>query len=321
MYMLNANKEFHWNVCTMIIIRIFSTYCQSSVWRELEQSYGFERDPAYNVKYRFTEGNDYTHVILFNCAGVQVNVPKENVIGVAQEPPTMLGMTPGFVHYVHYKVAAYLVGDSRGLPHEFVEDNAYLPHCHIPKEINMEKPKLMSIALSTKSFMPGHIYRNQLLYLILQSNLPIDIYGHGAQNLLDRGANDSRLKGKFNKPIEVFNDYWFTIAAENSSFPAYFSEKVIDPLLHHCIPLYYGCTRIEQYLPGMTIPLNGHPGVDMHTIKDVVENPMKYMRKIDVDDVVKRTSLTNAIHKYFIKEDPVSEDMPVSEPAPVAQDA
>ena len=160
--------------------------------------------------------------------------------------------------------------------------------------------------------------------MILRSNFPIDIYGRGAEKLIKQGHTDPRLKGSFESSEEMFRDYMFTIAVENTVYPAYFSEKVIDPLLNLCTPLYYGCTRIEQYLPNMTIPLNGHPGVDFHLIKDVLENPGKFYKKINPHDVMKRTSISNVIHKHFLKnEDDLDklENEMISDPAPVAEEA
>lgn len=308
----------------MIIIRIFSSYCGSDIWKQFEKNHDLTSDPEYNMRYKFTEGDDYTHVILLNTAAIDHNLPIENVIGLAHEPPSILGLNLDFVYYVNKRVSNYYIGCYRGLPSQFKCDHAYILHAPLPKEIPTRKTKLMSIMVSNKDYMPGHAYRISLLEMILRSNFPIDVYGRGAENLIKQGHTDPRLKGSFESSEEMFRDYMFTIAVENTVYPAYFSEKVIDPLLNLCTPLYYGCTRIDQYLPNMTVPLNGHPGVDFHLIKEVLENPGKFYKNINPHDVMKRTSISNVIHKHFLKnEDDLGklENEMISDPAPVAEEA
>src|SRR5690606_21144208 len=43
--------------------------------------------------------------------------------------------------------------------------------------------------------------------------------------------------------------YRYSIAFENSSFDDYFTEKVADPILAGCLPLYCGCPNLERWLP------------------------------------------------------------------------
>lgn len=47
--------------------------------------------------------------------------------------------------------------------------------------------------------------------------------------------------------INSFRPYQFSICIENSSRDNYFSEKLTDCILNKTIPIYYGCSNIEQF--------------------------------------------------------------------------
>ena len=46
---------------------------------------------------------------------------------------------------------------------------------------------------------------------------------------------------------DIYKDYKFSIVIENYIHPEYFSEKIMIPLLCGCIPIYIGCTNINNY--------------------------------------------------------------------------
>jgi hypothetical protein len=48
---------------------------------------------------------------------------------------------------------------------------------------------------------------------------------------------------------DVLAPYRFSLAIENSVGPHLWTEKVADCFLAWTVPLYYGCTNLEQYFP------------------------------------------------------------------------
>jgi len=48
------------------------------------------------------------------------------------------------------------------------------------------------------------------------------------------------LKGYEDAKVQFIKDYKFTIAFENSEYPGYTTEKLIQPMLVHSIPIYWG---------------------------------------------------------------------------------
>lgn len=46
--------------------------------------------------------------------------------------------------------------------------------------------------------------------------------------------------------MAFIKDYKFVFAFENSSYPGYTTEKILEPLITNCIPIYWGNSRIEK---------------------------------------------------------------------------
>lgn len=288
----------------MIIIRIFSSFGSSeeATTAFLTSNRLETHSTAYGHLYRFTTENDYTHAILLNTAMPdRISLPRENVIGISAEPPAFLQMTREWIQYLQQHVCAYFIGDRSGLPEPFKEQYAALPwHCPIPNEPHMaQKTRLMSIMVSHKKDAPGHRYRHQLVQAILAyPSLPIDIYGNGCDEY--QGWNDSRVKGRFHG-VEPYQTYRFHIAIENFSLPAYFSEKVSNPLLYDCIPVYYGCTAIESYFPGMTLRLTGDLSHDLRLIKEICSQPDRFTMAISATRVHDQTGIERVIMNQWVQ--------------------
>ena len=171
-----------------------------------------------------------------------------------------------------------------------------------PKITN--KNKIMSIVFSHKQVADGHKYRHLLVRQILQSNLPIDIYGRGCDLY---PLNDSRIKGKF-VSHEPYIDYRFHICIENYSFDHYFSEKIIHPLLNNTVPIYWGCKKITEYFPNkitgeqMMFHLTGNVHSDMILLKHICENPHYYEEQVykDTHYVREKVSLYRELERLFL---------------------
>jgi len=261
-------------------IKFFSSFCDSAHCKEkfealceshLIDYYGKDK------KIYFTSNDDYTHVIIINTAMPNLNIPKENVIGFAFEPPHFLGITTQFIEYAQRHIGKYFIGQTMGLPSPpFIEDYSYMWHI-MPMTIFPPKKKFMSIMCSEKNFAPGHKYRHELVWAILNSKFPIDIYGRGTIYYSSSGSiyqNDSRICGKFIEK-EPFEDYEYTIAIENYQTTSYISEKLLTPLLCGTNTLYWGATNVHEKFgenkDAIKI-LTGDLNTDMLMIQKMCEN-------------------------------------------------
>ena len=66
--------------------------------------------------------------------------------------------------------------------------------------------------------------------------------------------------------LSFLEDYKFTIAYENSSYPGYVSEKIVEPMFVHSMPIYWGSPRIgDDFNVGSIVCANNR------RVEDVVE--------------------------------------------------
>lgn len=99
----------------------------------------------------------------------------------------------------------------------------------VPKKANK-----ISIITSNKTMMPGH--KQRMIFL---------------EALKNKFGNDIAIFGQGINPVddkaEALLSYQFCICIENSSINNYWTEKITDPLLAYCVPIYYGCKNIDEY--------------------------------------------------------------------------
>ena len=278
----------------MIKIIIFSDFCSSegaiNTFLKLNE---LEKDPDYNVKYTFTKDMDYTHAILMNTTMPLLNIPKENVIGLAFEPREGLIISSIFKTYTQRLIGKYFIGNAEGLDYPFVERCGYMWHTSLKEKVK-KKNKKISIMVSERIDAPGHIYRHKLVEKILRSELDIDIYGRGCEMYRN---NDKRLKGSFENQTEMLDDYDYHICIENYRNPHYFSEKIMDSLICNTVPIYLGCTEIEYYFKNMVIHLTGNIDMDMALLEKICDTDR--IIDIDLDLVKEKISIKNVIKEFL----------------------
>lgn len=168
----------------------------------------------------------------------------------------------------------------------------------------LKKNKLINFVYSNKiSYRtPLYSYRHKLGETILQNNISIDIYGKSTINLKKIFPEKKNIKHSFNcKDIhKIYENYKFSIVIENTREPEYFSEKIISPLLCGCIPIYLGCTNINNYFKDYVIHLSGNIKNDINLINNIINNPDKYYKKINIEYIKEKTHLKNIIHQEFL---------------------
>jgi hypothetical protein len=71
-------------------------------------------------------------------------------------------------------------------------------------------------------------------------------------NIFD-GIIDFSTIGDYKGPLEDKWDglapYRYSFAFENTSEKNYFTEKIADPILAGCMPIYWGCPNIDEFFP------------------------------------------------------------------------
>lgn len=106
-----------------------------------------------------------------------------------------------------------------------------LTSCAMP-----EKKRSLSWVVGNCRDLPGHLKRYAFLSSIqAEKTLDIDLFGRAVCYIEDKW--------------DGLADYRYSIAAENTVWPDYWTEKIADCFLSWTIPFYYGCTNLEEYFP------------------------------------------------------------------------
>jgi len=88
----------------------------------------------------------------------------------------------------------------------------------------------------------GHVERMEFLRRLIAVDQPMDLFGRG-------DFDCSQYNGKIDNKWDALEEYRYSLAIENYSGENYFSEKILQPLLAWCMPIYWGCTNLSEYLP------------------------------------------------------------------------
>jgi len=106
------------------------------------------------------------------------------------------------------------------------------------------KTAQLSSVTSGEARLPGQRLRVAFLKYLEEHGTPIDIYGrdnpHGLVGYLCSLPVLDKRQGIL--------PYRYTFAAENSSEPNYFTEKLTDAILGEALCFYWGCPNVEEYL-------------------------------------------------------------------------
>lgn len=98
------------------------------------------------------------------------------------------------------------------------------------------KTKTLSTVCSTKA-MKHTLHSLRLEFTQrLKADLPsLDVFGYGMNELGDKA--------------DALDPYKYHLAIENHSCDHHWTEKLADAYLGFCLPLYFGCTNLDAYLP------------------------------------------------------------------------
>lgn len=263
---------------------MFADFATSSVCKAI-----FERHYPSNDSIQWVDNDKYTHAILLNKATPSLTVPKTHVVGFSLEPPEILNVDNAFVSFVTNTCDTYYIGDflhgARGAP--FALHHGFL--WHISPIRNAPKPNVMSIMVSDKKYAPGHKYRHDLVKRILQTSLPIDVWGTGCPS-----GRDPRLKGTFAES-EPYASYQFHVCIENYVTDSYFSEKIINCAMTRTMPVYLGARN----LPLTCIRLFGTLDDDMRLLTSLCENPASRYCPDAIDDAMALLDIRPFLARQF----------------------
>lgn len=175
-------------------------------------------------------------------------LPKEKLILFTWEPPTTCKKihSPSFFAHFH-KVFTW--------NDELVDNKKFFKFCYPvlkpmrEKLISFNKRKLCTLISSRlSSDYPNEIYseREKAIRFFENNHLQdFDLYGRfwGKRKF-------SCYKGTVADKLAVMQNYKFCICFENTkNIQGYITEKIFDAFAVGCIPVYYGASNVEEYIP------------------------------------------------------------------------
>lgn len=92
------------------------------------------------------------------------------------------------------------------------------------------KTKLISMIASSKVMCHDHAYRQEIIKKYYNQ---LDHFGRGFKEIENKE--------------DGLNDYCFSIAMENGTYPVMFTEKITDCFAAGTIPIYYGTDAIDKH--------------------------------------------------------------------------
>jgi hypothetical protein len=142
-----------------------------------------------------------------------------------------------------------------------------------------EKTRDVSWIASNLSFTPVHKLRTALR-LHLQQHAPqlVDLFGRGIRPIPSKW--------------DALTPYRYSLAIENSKGPNLWTEKVADCFLSWTVPLYFGCTNLEDYFPEDSfIRVDAdNPAATLEKIRRVLAND-EWERRLPALEIARRRVL------------------------------
>jgi alpha(1,3/1,4) fucosyltransferase len=187
-------------------------------------------------------------------------------VEICDQPDYLIYSAIGDEHLLHSGVRIRFSGES--LPPDFSECDYSIGCCKLDDPRHLQLPfyvqygeasqivkrdddcdrilaaKKKFCAFVVRSHNPRK-NRNRLgFFLRLSKHKPVDSGGVYANNI--GGPIPGFSVGK----IEFLKDYKFNIAFENAALPGYTTEKIFEPMVARCVPIYWGNPLIaEEFNP------------------------------------------------------------------------
>ena len=166
---------------------------------------------------------------------------------------------------------------------------------------DFKKTKNLSVIESGKRMAVGHIKRNDILQQIIKK-YPNDIEVYGKICRSKKNIKPFKTILPHRQKEKGLLEYRYNLAIENGSTDFYFSEKIVDPLLCWTMPIYWGCKKIDKFLPKESyIQLEmGKKGIVEEIIEisksDIRETNIEYIKEAR-EVILNKYNLWPSIHK------------------------
>lgn len=240
-------------------------------------------------------------------------VPRDRRIFITGEPESFYQYQPKFLDQFGHVITTQRKIHHPGVIHSQVAINwfagvrfegaggPYVPVLNFAdfESGNPHKSKLCSVVCSNKAVTRGHRQRLAFVQKLREAlGDQIDVYGRGFRDICDKD--------------EALADYRFHIALENSTHVDYWTEKLADPFLRGCFPIYSGCPNLSAYFPEQSyvrIDIT-KPKQAIETIRTVINSNIDFERAADLAEAKTRIM---RVHNVFALLERIYPDLEVGQ--------
>lgn len=196
-----------------------------------------------DIRFTFDAVDECDGLIMLNNQmkkAVTVMCPRENVWAIMQEP-YMNGHTDWMVEG-HAAFARVLTHHRPSSDRKYLLSHPADPW-HVQRSYDQlvgsampDKVKLISWIAGNPTDLPGHRRRSEFLAFVRKDgSVDIDYFGRAIRFIEDKW--------------DGLAPYKYSVVIQNSSSPDYWTDVVADSFLSWTVPIYYGCTNLEDYFP------------------------------------------------------------------------
>ena len=202
---------------------------QKGLWEDIQ----FTFDPVDECDYLIMLNNQMKKDVTVKC-------PRENVWAIMQEP-YMKGHTDWMVEG-HSAFAQVLTHHLPSTDHKYILSHPADPW-HVQKNYDQlvgstipDKVRSISWIAGNPTDLPGHRKRSEFLEFVRKdASIDIDYFGRAIRFIEDKW--------------DGLASYKYSVVIQNSSSSDYWTDVVADSFLSGTVPIYYGCTNLEDYFP------------------------------------------------------------------------
>lgn len=167
---------------------------------------------------------------------------------------------------------------------ERIDNGAYMPADGIFLDTpsiqkKTTKSKMCSHIFSDKKLLVGHRLRHEVADIIRMNNIDVDFYGTGCK--------------KIDKKSDALNDYFFSVAIENSRSKGYFTEKVLDCFATRAVPIYWGDSYVWDIF-------DKSGAITFDTVDEIpdIMNNLSIDKYLSMKDAIER-NWKNSLENYY----------------------
>jgi hypothetical protein len=145
-----------------------------------------------------------------------------------------------------------------------------LEYDELKKDLSIQKLNKISVITSAQTRLTGHRTRLNMIDILKEEfGDQIDLFGRGVNPVDDKW--------------EALAPYKYHMAFENSQVNHYWTEKLADPFLAECFPIYWGAPDISSYFDTNSMyDMNGK-NIDevIHFLHSILNDDQHYSKALD----------------------------------------